>query len=43
MVEGQEVDSSNSKFGNFLYSIDRFSKKIESSISDSGIVRIDGC
>ena len=32
MVEGQEVDSSNSKFGNFLDSIDRFSKKIESSI-----------
>ena len=33
MVEGQEVDSPNSKFGNFLDSIDRFSKKIESSIS----------
>lgn len=33
MVEGQEVDSSNSKFGNFLDSIDRFSKKIESSIN----------
>ena len=33
MVEGQEVDSSNSRFGNFLDSIDRFSKKIESSIN----------
>ena len=33
MVEGQEVDSSNSKFGNFLDSIDRFSKRIESSIN----------
>jgi hypothetical protein len=33
MVEGQEVDSSDSKFGNFLDSIDRFSKRIESSIN----------
>ena len=33
MVERQEVDSPNSKFGNFLDSIDRFSKKIESSIN----------
>ena len=33
MVEGQDVESSNSKFGNFLDSIDRFSKKIEDSIN----------
>ena len=33
MVEGQDDDSSNSKFGNFLDSIDRFSKKIEASIN----------
>lgn len=33
MVEGQDVDSSNSKFGNFLDSIDRLSKKIEDSIN----------
>ena len=32
MVEGQDIESSNSIFGNFLDSIDRFSKKIESSI-----------
>ena len=32
MVEGQDIESSNSMFGNFLDSIDRFSKKIESSI-----------
>lgn len=29
MVEGQDIESSNSTFGNFLDSIDRFSKKIE--------------
>ena len=33
MVEGQDVESSNSKFGNFLDSIDRLSKKIEDSIN----------
>jgi len=33
MAEGQDVDSSNSKFGNFLDSIDRLSKKIEDSIN----------
>ena len=33
MVEGQDIESSNSIFGNFLDSIDRFSKKIESSIN----------
>tara|TARA_B100001996_G_C18662571_1_gene593644 strand:- start:1242 stop:2498 length:1257 start_codon:yes stop_codon:yes gene_type:complete len=33
MVEGQDVESSNSKFGNFLDSIDRLSKKIGDSIN----------
>jgi len=33
MVEGQDIESSNSMFGNFLDSIDRFSKRIESSIN----------
>jgi len=32
MTEGQDDDPSESKFGNFLDSVDRFSKKIESSI-----------
>ena len=36
MVEGQDIESSNSMFGDFLDSIDRFSKKIESSILTTG-------
>ena len=42
MVEGQDDDSSNSKFGNFLDSIDRFSKKIEASINGkNGDLNVD--
>ena len=33
MTEGQDDSPSESKFGNFLDSVDRFSKKIESSIN----------
>ena len=42
MVEGLDDDSSNSKFGNFLDSIDRFSKKIEASINGkNGDLNVD--